>query len=425
MFVEWCSFLLVCACAVALGAVLGSSADLKVVRNLVIAGALMRIVGVLARHTMIFELYGGVSDAIDYYTTGQVIAEHFRALDFSIIGSGRWGEREWGTQAIRYASGLVLTVIGSSVRGGFLAFSLIAFIGLACMAVAFARANRAADKYRVMRWCVLALFFWPSLWFWPSSIGKEAVLLLAVGLVTIGYVGRSERIHWVPLVSGLTLAMSVRPHLAGVLAVSMCVAEWCAREWTLRRMFQSVAAGALMVWLVGVAFSLLGLSGARADGFETYVLQTAGQTNTGGSSFERSESLVSAVPMAFVNILARPFITEANNAMALASSVEMLALWGIIFTHRRTLGSVLRSWRMNRLVRFAMPFTLLYILMIGITFQNSGIIARQRTLVIPMVLLMIAAVPVAVTRRTSSAPRRRVWRHHAVEPTLTSVSRPI
>ncbi len=420
MFIEWGSFVIVCVAALAIGAGLGSTSQLRVVRNLVIAGALMRIVGVFARHAMIFDLYSGISDAVGYFGAGRLIAEQFRAFDFSIIGSGHWGDREWGTQAVRYISGLVLTVVGPSVRGGFLAFSLAAFIGLACVAIAFGRAGRT----RSMTWCVLALFFWPTLWFWPSSMGKEAVLLLAVGLVTLGYVGRNERIHWIPLVAGLGLAMAIRPHLAGVLAVSACAAEWFARDWTSRRLVQSLLASALMLWLLVVAFGMLGLSGADSDALEAYVLQTAKQTNIGGSSFDRSDSFVVAVPMAFLNILCRPFITEVHSPMALASSLEMMAFWGIVLVNRRNLRAVLRSWRVNRLLRFAVPFSLLYILMLGLTFQNSGIIARQRTLVMPMLLVVLTAVPVGESRRASTGQTRRTWRSPASKLSVVSAGSP-
>ena len=120
MFIEWAPFVIVSIVALVVAAGFGSTPRLRIIRNLLIAGALMRIVGVLARHTMIFDLYDGGSDAVGYFEAGRVIADYFRRLDFSIIGSARWGDREWGTQGIRYAAGLVQTLVGPSVRGSFL-----------------------------------------------------------------------------------------------------------------------------------------------------------------------------------------------------------------------------------------------------------------------------------------------------------------
>ena len=72
--------------------------------------------------------------------------------------------------------------------------------------------------------------------------------------------------------------------------------------------------------------------------------------------------------------------------------------------------SSLRAWQQNRLLRFAIPFTFLYVLMIGLTFQNVGIIARQRALVMPMLLLMFVAAPGQGAQSiVRPRPRRRVW----------------
>ena len=161
---EWLSFVLVSLAALGATAASGASPRLQIIRNLLIAGVLMRIVGVVARYTMIFDLYDGGSDAVGYFEAGRLISEYFIALDFSIIGSGQWGEREWGTQAVRYATGIVLTLVGPSMRGAFLVFSLAAFVGLACIVVAYGRAGRST----AMPQAAILLFFWPTLWFWPS-----------------------------------------------------------------------------------------------------------------------------------------------------------------------------------------------------------------------------------------------------------------
>jgi hypothetical protein len=250
------------------------------------------------------------------------------------------------------------------------------------------------------------------LWFWPSSIGKEAILLLAVGLVTLGYVGRGERIHWLPIGAGFALALAIRPHLAAVLAVAACVAEWTSRDWTFRRVVQSLFASAVALWLMTSALDLLGLGGADLDAVQAFVVHAGEQTNQGGSSFERGD-MVTAIPLSFVNILFRPFVTEATSAMALVSSVEMMLFWALALRNVFAARVMFQSWRSNRLLRFAVPFALLYVLMIGLTFQNFGIIARQRSLVMPALLLLFAATPSVSPRRTAvrpaATPMRRVW----------------
>ena len=413
MFIEWSSFVLISAVAMAIGAGLGSMASLRTVRNIVIAGACFRIVAVLARYTMIFDVYGGTADTVAYFDAGRVMAEQFRAMDFSIIGSAGPGGREWGTQFIRYTSGLVLAVIGPSMRGALLVFSLAAFVGLSCMAIAF----RRSCAHGSLQICVLLLFFWPSLWFWPSTIGKEAILLLSIGLVMLAYVGRDDLIQWPLMIMGLILALAVRPHLAGVLAISMCAAEWASRGWSVSRIAQAALASALAVVILVRALDLLGLAGADLDALQSFHLVTAERTIRGHSSFEATGNVALAIPMAFVNILARPFITEAHNVMALVSSIEMMGFWVLVIGRGRSLWSSLRSWRVNRMLRFIIPFSLLYIVMIGATFQNLGLIARQRTLVMPALLILLAVPTSATARVIRVAHRRRGWQ--SVTPSTT------
>jgi hypothetical protein len=410
--VEWLSFALVGLVALAIGARLGSVRELRTVRHVILAGVGLRIIGVFARYAMIFDLYGGSSDAISYFQAGRDIADHLHVLDFSFLGSGQPGEHEWGTQAMRYASGFIIAIVGPSMRGAFLAFSVAAFAGVICVILAFARANTSAPLKR----CALLLCCWPTLWFWPSSIGKEAVLLLAVGLITLGYVGRRERIRWVPLLAGLALALAIRPHLAGVLAISISGAEWFSRAWSARRLSQSVLATAVTVGLLVTALNFLGLSGAGLGALRNFVRDTAERTDQGGSAFVRAASPVVAIPMAFVNTLVRPLPFEAHNPMAFMASLEMMGFWALVIRSRRRFRCALRLWRTNRLLRFATLFALLYVLMIGVTFQNLGIIARQRALVMPALLLLLATTPSDPVPHRRAAPVRRAWPRRTPRP---------
>ena len=130
--------------------------------------------------------------------------------------------------------------------------------------------------------------------------------------------------------------------------------------------------------------------------------------------------MVAAVPMAFFNILCRPFITEVNSLLALVSSLEMMVFWLLVFLHGRSLRSALRSWQSNRLLRFAIPFAFLYVLMLGITFQNFGIIARQRALVMPALLSVLAMARAPRTSGAPVRPNRRIWRRQTQQPSLAS-----
>jgi hypothetical protein len=93
------------------------------------------------------------------------------------------------------------------------------------------------------------------------------------------------------------------------------VAEWTCREWSARRVAQSVLASAVALWLVISALDMMGLGSADLDTMQAFVVQTSGQTSQGGSAFDQIGTGAAAVPMAFVTILCRPFLTEATSPM--------------------------------------------------------------------------------------------------------------
>jgi hypothetical protein len=116
---------------------------------------------------------------------------------------------------------------------------------------------------------------------------------------------------------------------------------------------------------------------------------------------------LAAVPVAFVNIWMRPFPWDVHNVMALFSAVEVLFLWVFAAKHRKVVIQALKHWRHDRLLAFSLPFLAGYTLMIGLTFGNLGIIARQRSPLFPFVfMLLTAAGAYAGNRYWRQAPQR-------------------
>ena len=121
---ELVAFLLLALVVLAAGVMLtGRRPDLApVVRNLLLAGLALRVVGSTLRYEVFFRFYDGGGDAGVYYYLGLFYAEHLRALDFGILldrslwAVGQW----WGTQFVRFISGFVLSLIGPSLRAEFL-----------------------------------------------------------------------------------------------------------------------------------------------------------------------------------------------------------------------------------------------------------------------------------------------------------------
>lgn len=399
------AFVIFALCALAGGVAAGGRLAAWIPARLLLAAVALRIVGSTVRYEILWRFYDGVGDAVGYYWGGLRLSTAILSNPFVLVTSGFWLDQStwWGTEFLKRIAGVVLTVCGPSMRAGFLLFSLLALGGLLALAAAFHRVHPGLQAQQYAAW----IFLWPSLWFWPSSLGKEAILMLGIGLAAYGYVaGDRGSWRWPIFIAGLGLAFCIRPHVALVIAVSSATAYWFG-SWgrlSVRRVFEMIVIAALC----GAAFlgmkSQFGLEDAGFEGMQEFVENRSEQTLQGGSNIGAAPLGVSGVPIAFVNVWMRPFLWEAHNATAAFAALEIAVFWVLVWQRRRTVLFALRHWRRHPLLRFAIPFLVLYTLMIGIVFGNLGIIARQRAPIFPFLLMILAAAPRHQTVRRPTEP---------------------
>jgi hypothetical protein len=371
-------------------AVLGSTRVPKSIKQLVIIGLLLRFAGAAARYLVLQRYYKGHGDSVGYYNIGVLYAQHFKQMDFSPLTDirGTW----WGTQFVRFVSGFVLSVIGPSIHVEFVVFALFGFVGVVGFAIAFYRKYPWSASYWYFAW----IFLFPSLWFWPSSVGKESLILMGLGLAVAGFAGRRDRINWILLLGGLFVVFAARPQVAGILLASLVLAQWFGFKgaWTPGRITQGVLL--LIVGIVGISHSMrsVGIEEFDTEGIQSYAADDpARRAGSGprGTSVESVNLGLRGAPVAIANVLFRPFPWEATNPMVLLSSFEILGLWLIVCFRHRQLFAALKSWRSDRLVRLAMAFILLYSIPLGMMLVNVGIIARQRIFLFPFMFLLLEA----------------------------------
>ena len=137
-----------------------------------------KLVGVYARFWMVDSLYSGAGDSTVYDRYGRVFAESFRSFDFAVDP-----ERPIpGTGFLRVLTGVVYAIFGSDRFTGFLIFGMLSLIGCWFFYRAFSTAMPNADHKRY----AILIFFWPTVVFWPAAIGKEAWMILSLGLASWG-----------------------------------------------------------------------------------------------------------------------------------------------------------------------------------------------------------------------------------------------
>ena len=87
-------------------------------------------------------------------------------------------------------------------------------------------------------------------------------------------------------------------------------------------------------------------------------------------------------------------------------------MWGLIYFRRKQLGAALREWRSHRVLRFVIPFALLYVIALGMNLSNLGLMARQRTLVFPFLFFIVEAGGALLRQQRVAAKKKR--RHQVV-----------
>ena len=391
---EWVGFLIVLLSGLFL--IMGPIATFfpRKVAQLLGAGMVMRGFGSLIRYTVIYQLYGH-GDAEQYFKAGLYYSDLIWQYDFSFFHGPLWGGNWWGTQMVMFISGFVIALIGPTQKGEFLFFAILSLIGLLLFAKAFQRNYPQSDLKGYLKW----LLFWPSLWFWPSSVGKDALMLLSTALLVYGYTAKKEgKISWIILGMSFVLAAVIRPHVAGVMVVSLAIAHWLSpsRKWGSVHIWQGLLILLLLALVLRQGFSDLGLDQVDVESLRDYVDLQAKRSAEGGSAISAGGGTLTAIPIGVVNVLFRPFPWEAGSPLLAAASLEMVVFWAIFFKRRHRIFLVMKEWRSNRLLCLIVPLTILYVVMLGLAMGNLGIIARQRIHILPMLFVWLEARPMAV-----------------------------
>lgn len=383
--------------------------------RLIVAAFVLKLLGGLLRYWVAFVLYDGVADASGYAAYATRVAGWWRQGVFAV--DVPTGDQLVGTAFVRLLTAGVFTVTGPTTLGGFAVFSILGFWGLYLAYRAFRVGFPEGDHRRY----ALLVFLLPSLLFWPSSIGKEAWLSLCIGAIALGAAKLYTRAHGaVPLlVVGLLGSAMVRPHVTALAVAGLLVGQvFRPRGRTAFGLVSKVASVVVIVVVAGLvvqrAAAFLGIDDLTAEGVSEAITWAGGQTAQGGSEFD-AVPLTSplGVPLAVVSVLFRPFPWEAHNLQALVASLESVVVLAVIAGSWRRLRALPRLLRTRPYLIFAATYVLLFIYAFS-SFGNFGILARQRVLVLPFVLIA-AALP-AGGRRDGVVPGVGKETVHVPEP---------
>ena len=369
----------------------------KTLFRIVLAGLAAKAVGTFLRFTLT-----GSGDNRAYHMAATNIAGW---LSDAIVGPSGLPAQFGGDGSGRLAYGLgwLYYLMGADRLTGFVMFAFIGFVGT----LLFFRASISAVPELDQKRFALLLFFMPSMLFWPSTIGKEAWMLGFLGLASLGIsVLTAHRITvsaLVALVLGLVMAAQIRPHVAALVIVALAAAvAWPSRASSSR--LRQIVIVIVALGFLTIAMSQVATYFGAEEGEVTDVLDFAqARTDTGGSAFApvRVTGPQNFVPGA-ASVMFRPYLHEAGSVLQLVGALESTALIGLIIFSFQRVRQVPRLFLENGYVRFAVFYTIGFVVAFSVI-SNFGILARQRSQLWPVVLLLLALAPKSTT--TKKTPR--------------------
>ena len=373
----------------------------RTILAIALLGLVAKLGGTLARYWVAVDAYGGAADSSAYHDEGRQIAGAAHDGSLTIIDLIPHSQ---GTKFINELTGFIYTV-GSSKLAGFLWFAALGYVGVVLSVKAACIAVPGLLKRRYALLC----FLMPSIVFWPSGIGKEAWMSLCLGAVSVGaarlFSGGSigRVLLWIGLGAGG--AAMVRPHMAAIWLAGVVLALiWAVVSGRVGVASHQRASGRRVI-LIGVTMvSLVGLGGLAqvtlkylnppseseasvTDQVSNVFDLTTRRTSGGGSELETiTVTGPLDYPEAIVRTLTRPMLYEASSIATLLPALEMtFFLAMLLYGWRSVLGLPRQLLRTPYVV-----YTTLVCIMFGLAFTtlaNLAILVRQRSLVMPALLL--------------------------------------
>lgn len=368
----------------------------------------LKLLGALGRYFIAYVVYGGAADAQRYNLYASSYYKVWR--DGTITWA--WGGKQ-GTQWMELITTALYTVIGPSPLAAFFIFATFAFWGQYFLFRAF---RTALPEGNAKRYALLVLVL-PSLLYWPSSIGKEAWLMFFVGVTALGAARLFSHLPGaIPgLLVGAAGTMLLRPHLAVLLFAALFVAQLfrptAARSTgILSKVAGVVVLGAAAVVLTTQSASFLGIDDLSVQAVSDSVNAASEQASEGSSSFQASPiQSPTDIPHAVITVLFRPFPFEAHNAQMLIQGLEGVLLIVLAIRAWPQLRHLPTLMRRNPYVTFSLVYVVAFVWAFS-GFGNFGILARQRVLMIPFFLVLLALPNATVLKGQARTATRELVR---------------
>mgnify|MGYP005749939017 CR=1 FL=1 len=289
-----------------------------------------------------------------------------------------------GTQAVTALTSLFSDLLGLPLLAVFLVFNIFGFVGL----LAFDGAVRfvLSDASGRVRFLGSLIVFLPSISFWSSAIGKDAIAFMSAGLALWAALHLKRRIML--MIFAVLVMLLVRPHIAAAMLVSFVIGYLLSERHSVLLWLSSTAlavAGAFLI--LPFAISYAGLTALDPEALSAYVDQRQSYNQRGGGGIDISSM---SFPVQMFTYLFRPLPFEARSLFQFAAALDNMVLLGLcVFSIRAFFKS--RQAVIKGNVIFMMSFSIICWVMLAITTANLGIAVRQKWMFLPMLIVALLA----------------------------------
>lgn len=362
-----------------------------------VLGVAVKIVASYLRYFTLVTSYKGNGDAAGFDQYGRQFAQAWMGH-----GVEPYLPDLRKTNFLRWFTGVVYYLFGDHMVAGFFIFGLLALVG----SYLWYRATAESVPFLDKRLYLGLVLFAPSIAFWPSSIGKESLMQLGIGMMALATALFLRQ----RLIPGLLLGLAggwvlwvVRPHLLALVTIAAGFAYFVGRVRSTGKASGSVATRTiglvviafLVAFTIGQGMKFLGMKDFSLNSVEQTLDEQKFNTGEGGSSFDNGGDYLSPVnlPRGIVTVLLRPFPWEAGSPFGLVASLETAALAVVIVVRFSSIRTSLARARGTPFLLYCWVLTILYAATFS-SFANFGILVRQRSLVLPALFVLIAVRPV-------------------------------
>lgn len=149
--------------------------------------------------------------------------------------------------------------------------------------------------------------------------------------------------------------------------------------------------GVVLILAVGQLERFLGVDAFDQESVQVTLDDVTARTGQGGSYVEGTHTDLSPsrFPLAFMNVMFRPYPWQATNAQSLLAAAEASAILLLFLTGWRRLLGGLRAVLDAPFVILCCCYTVLFVYGFS-SFANYGILVRQRVQVLPFFLVLLA-----------------------------------